>query len=193
MRKRCKKSAKTLSEWEYTARANVEVFCLCVYSCCLFYKFSLFLFFAGPNVPRSTLHKTSSSESKLVIFLFDSFFLFVSLRNIVILLSPFSDTWYKELQMNKGLEEKMSELQSPKRRNFMIPAGKYRKSSPPPTSLHHNAPTPPFTPVDLNLGPQGNLRFQNGGRHFESGEGHSDEGARGVPGVPVTPRPPPPL
>ncbi|KAL9958899.1 hypothetical protein ACROYT_G035972 [Oculina patagonica] len=53
------------------------------------------LYCYGPNVPRSTLHKTSST------------------------------TWYKELQMNRGLEEKMSELWTPKRRNFMIPAGKY--------------------------------------------------------------------
>ncbi|KAJ7388938.1 hypothetical protein OS493_034866 [Desmophyllum pertusum] len=48
----------------------------------------------GPNVPRSTLHKTGS-------------------------------TWYKELQMNKGLVKKMSELSAPKRRNLMIHAGKY--------------------------------------------------------------------
>jgi len=53
------------------------------------------LYCNGPNVPRSTLHKTSST------------------------------TWYKELEMNQELEEKMSELSSPIRRNFMIPAGKY--------------------------------------------------------------------
>ncbi|RMX38942.1 hypothetical protein pdam_00016432, partial [Pocillopora damicornis] len=49
----------------------------------------------GPNVPRVTLHKTNSS------------------------------TWYKDLEMNRALEKKMSELATPKRRNFKIPAGKY--------------------------------------------------------------------
>ena len=39
----------------------------------------------------------------------------------------FAATWYKELEMNKELEEKMSELSSPTRRNFMIPAGEYGK------------------------------------------------------------------
>ncbi|XP_022797586.1 prolyl endopeptidase FAP-like [Stylophora pistillata] len=49
----------------------------------------------GPNLPRVTLHKTKSSA------------------------------WYKELEMNRALEKKMSELAIPKRRNFKIPAGKY--------------------------------------------------------------------
>ncbi|XP_015759782.1 PREDICTED: dipeptidyl peptidase 4-like [Acropora digitifera] len=34
-------------------------------------------------------------------------------------------TWYKELQMNEGLQKKLSELSTPKRRNFVIPAGEY--------------------------------------------------------------------
>lgn len=49
----------------------------------------------GPKVPRFTLHKSSST------------------------------TWYKELQMNEGLQKKLSELSTPKRRNFVIPAGEY--------------------------------------------------------------------
>ncbi|KAK2551747.1 Inactive dipeptidyl peptidase 10 [Acropora cervicornis] len=49
----------------------------------------------GPKVPRFTLHKSSST------------------------------TWYNELQMNKGLQKKLSELAAPKRRNFVIPAGEY--------------------------------------------------------------------
>ena len=37
----------------------------------------------------------------------------------------FAATWYKDLQMNNELEEKMSELSSPIIRNFVIPAGEY--------------------------------------------------------------------
>lgn len=107
------------------------------------YKLVLFVF-AGPNVPRSTLHKTSSSETDLVIFfLFDFLliFLFVSscfslfVCNVVGFFFLLA-TWYKELQMNSGLREKMSELRTPKRRNFMIPAGKYGKSPLHPTPYH---------------------------------------------------------
>lgn len=47
-----------------------------------------------------------------------------------------SATWYKELEMNQELEEKMSELSSPIRRNFTIPAGKYGKYPPHPRPLH---------------------------------------------------------
>ncbi|XP_068751485.1 dipeptidyl peptidase 4-like isoform X1 [Montipora capricornis] len=49
----------------------------------------------GPKVPRFTLHKSNDA------------------------------TWYKELQMNKALETKLAELSTPKRRNFLIPAGEY--------------------------------------------------------------------
>lgn len=52
-----------------------------------------------------------------------------------------SATWYKDLEMNRALEKKMSELATPKRRNFKIPAGKYGKI----LDLSNCIPTSPVT------------------------------------------------